>query len=172
MMAPPDATVRVGRLAIEGWAVPTAAGRFEPLRSFEPGALWMQFMTVREPIRGDLLDWNGSIIDVIGWEAKEPAAWWTLNREAEAIGYEELTRSWWMATQARLFDSPADWLVHHGNGFCVIDWMQDVDRMIGRATGFICQSEVMAERLRQCVRNIHVTVATATDAWRRSSGQD
>ena len=170
MMNGKDATVRVGGLPLAGWAVPHSSGRFEPIKAFESGALWLDYMLVREPVTGPLIEWSGDIIDCIGWETANPGMWWTLNREAEAIGWQELQRSWWMATQAKLFDSPADYLAHHGNGFCVIDWNQDVDRMIGRATGFICQSEVMAERLRQCVRNIHVTVATATDAWRGNLG--
>ena len=162
-----DETVRIGTLPMAGWALPHSSGRFEPLKAFEPGALWMDYLTVREPITGPLIEWSGDIIDVVGWEASNSGAWWSLNRVADMLGEQELQRAWWDGRHARLCDSPLDWLQAGCEPVCILDWWQDWSAMAFAATGIICQSGALAERVRQHVPAVDIAVATATDAWRR-----
>jgi hypothetical protein len=167
MMTVTDETVRVGKLPMAGWAVPHSSGRFEPLKVIEPGAAWMDFLIVREPITGPLIEWSGEIVDVVGWQAEQPGAWWRLHRAANMLGSDELTRACGDARPARLCDSPLDWLQANCDPLCVLDWWQDWSGMAFMATAVVAQSPDLAMQLRQHVPAIDIFTASATDIWRK-----
>src|SRR5262249_47569611 len=136
------------------------------LTAFEPGALFMDFLTVREPIDGNIMEWQGDIIDVVGWANADPGTWWRFTRAADALGHDELRLAHWEARPARICDSPLDWLQAGCEPFLILDWWQDWYSLEFTATAAVCQSQALAQRLRKHLPGYDIRTATATSAWR------
>jgi hypothetical protein len=127
-------------IPISGFVRPDRGGTFTRLAEYEPGAVQVDFLYLREP---ETLD----IYDCVAWEPSRPGKWRTEHGIATYEGDHELRRSWWEKRPALLVPTPADFIARHGAAFVILDWDADINDIIGRAPAVQCSTDWLKERL-------------------------
>src|SRR5262249_26257416 len=81
------------------------------------------------------------LVDTIAWEPERPGRWLSHRDLVTHVGQDELDRSFWDETPARMVATPAAFVACHGQAFCILDWSADLNAIIGRAAAVECDSE-------------------------------
>lgn len=136
------------RPCTHGLIMPVRGGLFEPLTEFEPGALDVDFLHVRETV-ADPFEEVGEIIDIIAWRRGTKSPWWMRRGVVTVIGDWELDNAAREDRPARMVATPADFVGTHGGAFCILNWNADLCEIIERAPHIECACAALEQRLRQ-----------------------
>jgi hypothetical protein len=157
--------VRLGanRPTTGSWILPFSDGTFQRLREYQPGAIDVNWLYVRNWVPDPFED-VAPIIDCVAWPKGSREPWWLWRNIAACVGEHELQSAWWENRPARLVETPADYLACHCAAFCILDWNADINAMLGAAPGVCCSTLRLAQKLsrtlqQQAMPKLSITVA-------------
>jgi hypothetical protein len=143
-------SIRPDLPSVEWWPVatiePSADGTWQPT-SEQPG------LSKPECMLYQLQEADGSLYDVVAWEASHPQFWWRRWGRATFMGEWCIEKANREGQPVWLVPTPDEYLRHSPNACCILRWDADVRAILRLAQhGWICTRPTLWRRAEAAAR--------------------